>query len=535
VKSRGQREIATVRGIGAAALLLAGAGLLSRVLGYGREVLLAYMAGAGKATDAYSAAFTIPDLLNHLLAGSALAIAFIPQYVKHRESGDEQEANRFFGTVLGTLGVIAIVATVVLFVFAEAFVELLFGKFDPETRVMTVRFMRIVLPAQIFFVAGGTIKATLLARGRFGAAALAPLIYNVAIIAGGALLGPVIGVEGFAWGVLVGALLGPFGAPLVDALGRVKWRLRFAPHDRAFLVYLLLALPLMIGFSLTTVDEWYEKIFGAALASGTVAHLNYARKLMLVPVAVVGQSVATAALPALTQLWAEGKANEVNRALSTTLRATLAMGLTMAAGFFVLANPIVTVLYERGAFTPTDTISVAAILAVLCFAVPAWVTQQVINRAFYARSDTWRPMLLGTAVAAAAFPLYAVLAKEFAVTGIAWAGVIGMSVSAVLTILLARGLHSAPLLLSLLDTLWRSGAIAGVAGLAGWAVVEATGAAMRGAPSLAMALTQLAAGGLVFALSSTIGLLLMGDEPTKDTVKRLLYRLGVPRLFTPRR
>jgi putative peptidoglycan lipid II flippase len=525
VSTRGQREIATVRGIGAAALLLAAAGLLSRVLGYGREVLLAYMAGAGKATDAYSAAFTIPDLLNHLLAGSALAIAFIPQYVKHRESGDEQGANRFFGTVLGTLGVTVIVATAVLFVFADAFVELLFGKFDPETKAMTVRFMRIVLPAQIFFVAGGTIKATLLARGRFGAAALAPLIYNVAIIAGGALLGPIIGVEGFAWGVLVGALLGPFGAPLVDALGRVRWRLRFAPLDRAFLIYLLLALPLMIGFSLTTVDEWYEKIFGAALASGTVAHLNYARKLMLVPVAVVGQSVATAALPALTQLWAEGKATEVNRALSTTLRATLAMGVTMAAGFFVLAEPIVTVLYERGAFTPADTVSVAAILAVLSFAVPAWVTQQVINRGFYARSDTWRPMLLGTAVALAAFPLYAVMAEKLGVIGIAWAGVIGMSVSALLTILLARRLHDAPSLLSLLDTLWRSAIIAGISGLAGWAAANATGEALNQFPGFARALTQLGAGGLAFGLSSVAALLLLGDEPTKATVKRQLGRL----------
>ena len=160
-------EVARSGAIPAAAALLAGSVLLSRVIGVVRDVVLAEFAGISRATDAYNAAFQIPDLLNYLLAGAALSIAFLPLYTKRRGE-DPAGAERFFGVVLGNMGALAVAATAVLFVFADAFVELLFGKFDPKTMAMTVRFMRIVLPAQIFFVAGGTIKATLLARGRFG-------------------------------------------------------------------------------------------------------------------------------------------------------------------------------------------------------------------------------------------------------------------------------------------------------------------------------------------------------------------------------
>ena len=205
-------------GFGAAALLLAASVFLSRVLGYVREAVLAAQAGAGPDVDAYRAGFQLPDFLNYFLAGGALSVAFMPLYSRAL-SRSREDAERLLGTVLGTTGAFAVVATALLWWQAEALVALQFPRFDPERLALTVHLTRIVLPAQIFFITGAIVRAALMAEGRFGAQAAAPLLYNGAIIAGGFWLAPQLGVEGFAWGALVGAFLGPFAAGLWDARG----------------------------------------------------------------------------------------------------------------------------------------------------------------------------------------------------------------------------------------------------------------------------------------------------------------------------
>jgi putative peptidoglycan lipid II flippase len=502
-------------------LLLASSALLSRVLGYGREALIAYRVGAGASTDAYYAAFQIPDLLNYLLAGGALSVAFLPLYAKELARGEEAAAEHLVATVLGTLGAVSVLLTCVLWYFAEPLIALQFPRFTPETQALTVHLTRIVLPAQIFFVLGGIINATLLARNRFGAAAVAPLFYNGGIIAGGLFLAPRLdaGIEGFAWGALVGAILGPFLAPLFDAWRRVRLRLRFAPFDRVFLGYLVVAAPLMLGQSLLTVDEWYERWFGALLGEGTVAHLAYARRLMLVPVAVVGQAIAAAALPTLSRLWAEEKREELDRLVLRTLQAGFGLATLAAAACVAMSRELVALVYEHGAFTAADTATVAAILSVLALAVPAWIGQQIAVRAFYARGDTWRPMLLGTVVAAAAIPLYLVLGEQLGVLGLAAAGFLGMTVNACATIALARRLHGAPPLAVLFTSTARAAVVAVAAGVgAGFATIDPV------PDSTAGLLANLLAKGLVFAGIALAGVAMIGGEATREAVRRVLRR-----------
>ncbi|MEO8601166.1 MAG: murein biosynthesis integral membrane protein MurJ [bacterium] len=507
--------------IGAAALLLATSVLLSRALGYLREALLAYRVGAGSATDAYYAAFQIPDLLNYLLAGGALSIAFLPLYTRHLAAGDDDAADRLLATVLGTLSAVAVAATLALWWWAEPLIALQFPRFDAATQAATVHLTRIVLPAQIFFIAGGIINATLFAHGRFGAAAVAPLLYNGAIIAGGLLVGPQAGLEaeGFAWGALAGAIAGPFLTPLLYARGHVRLGLRVAPADRAFLAYLVVAAPLMFGQSLLTVDEWYGRWFGGLLGAGAVSYLSYARRLMQVPVAVVGQAIAAAALPTLSRLFAEGNLDELNRVMLRTLQAGVALAVVAAAGCFALAQPLVQMVYQRGRFDAAAIAAVAGILALLCFAVPGWIAQQIVVRAFYARADTWRPMLLGTAVALATIPLYLGLGRLDGVRGLALASGIGMSVNAVLMIGWARWRHGAPDLGALGGTLFRAAAIALPAAVLVRCLMPATPA------STASGLAALAAGGAGFTLLIGAGVWLVGDEALRGVLLRVLGRL----------
>jgi putative peptidoglycan lipid II flippase len=507
--------------ISAAALLLATSILLSRLLGYVRESLLAYQVGAGAATDAYYAAFQLPDLLNHLLAGGALSIAFLPLYTRHLAAGDERGADRVLAVVLGTLTALAVVATAVLWWWADPLTALQFPRFDAATQTTTVHLTRIVLPAQIFFIAGGIVNATLFAHGRFGAAALAPLVYNGCIIAGGVLLAPrlALPVEGFAWGALAGAVLGPFLAPLLYARGRVRLRIRIAPTDRVFLGYLFVAAPLIFGQTLLTVDEWYGRWFGALLGPGAVSYLGFARRLMQVPVAVLGQAIGAAALPTLARLWAEGRHDELDDVVLRTLQTGAALAVLAGMACFALADPLVYAVYQRGAFGADDARQVASILAVLCFAVPAWITQQITVRAFYARSDTWRPMLLGTAVSLAAIPLYLALGRVAGVFGLALAAVLGMSANALATLALARWLHGAPALAALAATMLRAALVAMPAAALVRAVAGATPA------TLLEALWQLGGGGVLFAALCAGGILLIGDPAMRDLLTRVTRRL----------
>lgn len=515
-----EAELSQGRQVGAAAALLSASVLLSRVLGYAREVLLAHRAGAGAETDAYYAAFQIPDLLNYLLAGGALSIAFVPLYSKVLARGDVVAAERLLATVLGTVGTVALASVAALWWFAEPLVALQFPRFSPDTLALTVRLTRIVIPAQFFFVTGGIVNAALLARGRFAPSAVAPLLYNLGIIAGGLFLAPFTDspVEGFSWGALAGAVAGPFVAPLVGARGRVRVRARVVFWDRGFASYLLLAAPLMFGQTLLTVDEWYERWFGALLGVGAVAHLSYARRLMLVPVAVVGQAIATAALPALSRLWAEGRTAELERVLLGTLHAGLTLAIAGAGAFFVLALPLTHLVYRHGAFTVADAAAVAGVLSVLAFGVPGWITQQIAVRAFYARGDTWRPMLLGTGVAAAAIPLYLWFGEFFGVRGLAAAGAIGMTVNAGGTLWLAHRLHGGPDLSRLLPTGVRTLAIT-----LGAVVVTRGVVGGAGAHGVTDAALQLVSGFALFVGVLLAGVWVFGDDVMRSAFRRMLH------------
>jgi putative peptidoglycan lipid II flippase len=509
--------------ITAAALMLAVGNLLSRVLGYVREMLLAWKFGASETTDAFYAAFQIPDLLNYFLAGGALSIAFIPLYNKALAQKGEDAAAQLAATVLGTLGLIALAATMILGGQADALVRLQFPKFSPEAHDLTVQLTRIVLPGQIFFMTGGIVQAVLLARRSFRAAMIAPIVYNICIIAGGCFLYPVFGIFGFAYGTLAGAVLGPFLVPVLFSYGHVPLRARFAPFDKGFLVYLALAAPLMFGQTLLTLDEWYGRWFGGLLGAGTVAHLSYARRLIQVPIAVIGQALAAAALPTLSKLWAEGRTDDMNKALQNTLDTGLALAGIAAAGAFVLAQPAVDLVYFQGAFTADDAMEVATLLSLFALAVPAWIVQQIAVRGFYARGDTWRPMALGTVLSIAVIPLYLWLSDKMQARGIALAGVLGMTLSALGTIIYARLQHGAPALGGMMKTMARSTLLAMVCGIAAhmsvW--IRISFMPLDGVDVKLRSFIDLACGGLALGVAGGIVTLLVGSESHRGFLLRI--------------
>lgn len=512
------------RRVAGAAGLLAASVLIARVFGLLRDALLASQVGRGPGLDAYFAAFMIPDILGYLLAAGAVAVAITPPYVKRLEHEGAEVAARFASVVVGTVGLLASAATIVLWFQAEPLLRLQFPDFDPATLDETVRLMRIVLPAQIFFLTGGVLRGVLMAHGRFAPQAWASIVYSAAPIAGaGVAMG--LGLEGradgFAWGTLAGAVVGQWAIPVI-ALRRLPGavgRIRVAPLDKDFREYVWLALPLMLGLGLTTVDEWYEKWLGATIAPGAIAAITLARKLMMVPVGIVGQAVGAALLPALTRSHEQGDAEGFGTMLTTTLRTCLGLGLLAAGGLATVALPAVRLVYEYGRFDAADSGAVAALLVVLAAAIPGWVVQQVAVRGFYARGEMWLAMALSTGIALAVFPLYWMGARAQGVSGLAAASATAITLNAILTLVWLNVRAGSPDPLALIRTLVRGLLVVSIAGIA---ATFALGAAREAVPWPA---GQLGIGGAIYAGLALVGIRLFGDDALRSGVDAAVSRL----------
>jgi putative peptidoglycan lipid II flippase len=284
---------------------------------------------------------------------------------------------------------------------------------------------RIVLPAQVFFVLGQLLTAWQFAHEKFLIPTLGPIVYNLAIIAGGLAGG--LGKDeptatGFAWGALAGAFLGIFA---LQAWGAWRQGLRL-PGERirrhpAVRRYFALAIPLMLGQSLVVLDEQLGRTFGSLHADGGVSWLTFGRQTMLVPVGVIAQAAGVATYPFLARLAAEGKQAELARAVGRAVRFVLAFSLAAAAAMIALSEPVVRLLYERGSFDAADTVATAGTVVFFAIGVPMWGIQQILARGLYAREEMWAPVVIGTLATAAAVPIYWLLDNALGVDGLALA------------------------------------------------------------------------------------------------------------------
>ncbi len=461
------------RRMGLATLIMTAGVMVSRLTGHAREALIVALNGAGAQTDAYYAAFTLPDLLNYMLAGGALSIAFLPIFSEHLASGREHEGWRVFSVVATTMTMVMAALVILGEVAAPALVPWLVPDFSPEQLALTVRLTRIVMPAQLAFYVGGLLQATLYAREVFWAPALSPLVYNVVTILGGLALRP-LGVEGFAWGILAGAFLGPFLLPLVAARRAVRYRFRFSLTDPGLVRFVKLSLPLMLGVSLLTIDQWISRRFASG-DTGGITHLDNARRIMLVPTAVLGQAAGMAALPFLARLYASGEVQRMIRVFGAALRGVLEVTVLAATWLALAAGPAVMLVFGWGRNTLADVQDTATLLVAFSLGIPAWGLQGVAVRGFYARRDTFTPMLVSSVVAALSVPVYWALFQRLGVLGLALATSLGMTGTALATLWASAVKGIPPGFAGLASSGVRSLGAAAVAGVAAWGATALVG------------------------------------------------------------
>ena len=433
-----------------ATLLLMSAVLLSRMVGYLREVYIAWAFGAGPQTDAYVGAFNLPDFLNYILAGGTASITFISIYTRHTSRGNEEDAQKVFNATITVMTAIVCFGTILLELFTPQIERLIFPHFSLEQLDLCVHLTRILLPGQIFFYAGGIISAVLLSKRMFLYPAFSPMFYNVFIILGGLVGARSFGISALAWGALIGSVIGPF---LINAVGAAQGGLRygfsFDWRNPGFREWVRLSIPLMLGVSLVSADDWILRYFASG-GAGDISRLNYAKRLFAVPISILGQATGQASMPFFARLWEEGKRKLFADTVNQTVFRISAASFLATAWMAPAALPLIDLVYRRGRFDFHDSQETAIYFFWFSLSLALWAAQAQYARAFYAAGDTLTPMVASTIIVIASLPVYKQLFHMFDVTGLAMASDVGILFH---TVVLAWLLHRKKMVL-LTDIPW---------------------------------------------------------------------------------
>lgn len=385
-----------LRGIASATMVVMFFFVLSRITGLAREMIIGMQFGTSAELDAYLAAFRLPDLLFQLVAGGALGSAFIPTFATYWVAEDEQGAWLLFSRVLNLVTTALVVLAGVGAILAPALVENIIAPgFSPEQQALTASLMRWMMISTVIFGASGLIMAALNAMQHFLLPAAAPVLYNISIILGAWFLAPAIG----AYGLVVGVLLGAVGHLLVQVPGLIRRKARYAfdwtVRDAGVIEVLRLMAPRVLGLLFVQLHFLVNTILASGLEEGSLSALNFAWLLMLLPLGVFAQAIATASFPTLSAQIAAGQSDAMRKTFSQVLRVIFFMTIPAAVGLFMLRIPIIELLFQRGQFTAESTRMVAYALQFYALGLVAHSAVEITVRGFYAMHNTWTPVLVG--------------------------------------------------------------------------------------------------------------------------------------------
>lgn len=388
-----------------AAGLVAALALLSRALGLVREIVVRQFLGVTTVeATAYDIASRFPEAIFLIVAGGAIGSAFIPTFAGYWSRDDEAGSWRLFSAVINLVTVATTIVSGLVAIFAAPFVTFFYADNiarQPELLPLTVALMRVMLLSPVIFGVSGIVMAALNARQHFLLPALAPSIYNVGIIVGG-IVGAVVGdasPAATAWGLAWGTVAGALGHLLVQLPGLRGRRARYQPiltlRDPGVRQVLRLMAPRVLGLSFSEINKFVILFLTGAMALGALPALNAAFRILIMPQGILGQALGIAAFPTLAALAARGAHREMRHILGDSLRLVLFLGLPATVLLALLAEPYITILFQRGLFDAQATALVAEALRFYAIGLIALTALEVVARAFYALSDTLTPVLAG--------------------------------------------------------------------------------------------------------------------------------------------
>jgi len=370
--------------------------LLSRILGFVRDALIARLFGAGLATDAFFVAFRIPNLLRRLFAEGAFSQAFVPVLAEHKAREGEAGTRLLVDRVATLLFLALLTATVLGVIAAPAIIYVSAPGFSatPEKFELTVAMLRVTFPYILFIslvsLAGGVLNTW----SRFAVPAFTPTLLNVSFIVAALYAAPYFDPPGMvlAWAVLAGGMLQlALQLPFLARIGMLP-RPRFAPRDPGVRRILALMGPAVLGVSVAQVSLLLNTIFASFLRTGSVSWLYFADRLMEFPTGLLGVALGTILLPSLAKYHSQAASGEYSRLLDWGMRLTLMLALPAALALAVVAVPLIATLFFYGEFTPTDLEMTRRALVAYSVGLAGIILVKVLAPGFYARQDIRTPV-----------------------------------------------------------------------------------------------------------------------------------------------
>jgi putative peptidoglycan lipid II flippase len=426
------------RTLARAGLIVTFAFFISRVLGWVRLVVIGTTFGVGGDLDTFFAAFRIPDLMFQLVAAGALSSALIPVVAGLLQSEEEARAWRVVSTVANLMLLVLLVLAVIVAVGAPILVPVIAPGFDVLQTARTVELTRIMLLSPIFLALGAVATSVLNVQGRFAASAVAPIIYNVAIILAAVFLAPTLGVAGLALGVVVGSLghLAIQLRPLVR--GGFRWEPFIDLRDPDARQALLLMAPRAVGLGVTQITFIVATMLASGLAAGAIAAFNIAFTLLQIPVGVIGVPLGVVVFPSLAREVAAGATAQYVHLLTRSLRLIVFVMLPITGLAMVLRRQVVTVLFDYGRFDQAAIDLTSNTLLFFLFGLAAHASIAVLARAFYAQKDTRTPVLAAILAVAINTTLAVLLIGPLGLSGLALAIAVGAWIEAAVLLGLLR-------------------------------------------------------------------------------------------------
>ncbi|MEW6445680.1 MAG: murein biosynthesis integral membrane protein MurJ [Pseudomonadota bacterium] len=373
--------------------------LVSRVLGFVRDIVLARLFGASAGTDAFFVVFKIPNFLRRLFAEGAFQQAFVPVLAEYREKRSHEEMLDYIAHVAGTLGAALLLVTTLGVVAAPVLLLLFAPGFSGNQEQMDLAetMLRIVFP-YLFFISLTAFASSLLnSFGKFAIPALTPVWLNIVLI-GAAFLGARYSDEPLvvlSWGVCIaGAVQLGFQLPWLWRMGLLP-RPRISRRHEGVNRTMKLMLPAIFGSSITQLNLLLDTILASFLVVGSVSWLYYSDRLVEFPLGLFGVALATVILPKLSREHASSNGGDFNQTLDWGLRLTMLLALPATAGLALLAGPLIATLFQHGEFTAHDTDMATLSLIAYSLGLPGFLLIKVLAPGFYARQDTATPVKIG--------------------------------------------------------------------------------------------------------------------------------------------
>jgi putative peptidoglycan lipid II flippase len=374
--------------------------MASRILGVVREQVLAAYFGAGNAMDAYNVAFRIPNLVRDLFAEGAMSAAFVPTFTRRLTIEGKNSAWQLGNTVITALLLITAAIVIVGIIFARPLVTAFAGDYAavPGKLELTIFLTRIMLPFLTLVALAAALMGMLNSLHRFFLPALSPAMFNVGTIVCTLGLVPVmprLGLPAIA-AVAIGTVIGGFGQLAVQWPALRREGFQYRPvidfRDEGLRRVLVLMGPGTIGLAATQVNVFVNTVLAASEGTGAVSWLNYAFRLMYLPIGLFGVSIATAAMPTVSRHAAAEDRGAVRTTVADSLSLMMMLNVPATVGLMVLAVPIVQVIFERRAFTHADTLATAAALQFYAAGLVGYSVVRIASPTFYALNDSRAPV-----------------------------------------------------------------------------------------------------------------------------------------------